>query len=539
MIKKCLSKLLLFSFLSASVILSTFSEKIIISAEENIYTFAGGEPLSLSEYNRICNELESTEGSEISAFSILQPSVDLSTSVYFPPIGNQGPYNSCVAWASTYYQFTYEMNRLHNTSYASAGAYSPSWTWNFLNESQNIGTWYGDAYKVLSTFGAEKIYEMEYDINNYDYSWSTNTEYMMNALNSRLTRTSAVSISGSGTEITNNKDSDLNSVKQLLSDGKVLTVMTRMWGDPETPLSTVICRGNDLLASWHALTIVGYDDNFTYDINNNGIIEEFEKGAFKAANSWGLLYGNLGYNMIMYDALNGVSASPTSWENNQPGNRCAIFDVDPSPEWSNVNNQNLFFYITVEDRNVNMVGELKFNTNYRNSLDISIQHRGQFSADNYTKIYPIRSRGYYNNDVSQAVTLLLDYGNCYNGDNPYNYYQNNNWYVKFGNSISNVNNWINSGVSYKIVDNKYNTIKSFNTTYANSSSSTLITNKSINLTLGDLNYNSQVEINDVAILQQHLYGGLELSNVQKRLADCDSNEIINEADKSIMLGLCQ
>ena len=45
--------------------------------------------------------------------SSLPSSVNLSTSNYFPPIRSQQG-GSCAAWATTYYQFTYEAARLNN-----------------------------------------------------------------------------------------------------------------------------------------------------------------------------------------------------------------------------------------------------------------------------------------------------------------------------------------------------------------------------------------------------------------------------------------
>ena len=42
-------------------------------------------------------------------------------------------------------------------------------------------------------------------------------------------------------------------------------------------------------------------------LNEDGIIQNYEKGAFKIVNSWGERYGNDGYMWVMYDALNRVS----------------------------------------------------------------------------------------------------------------------------------------------------------------------------------------------------------------------------------------
>ncbi|MBQ9982521.1 MAG: hypothetical protein IJP18_08135 [Oscillospiraceae bacterium] len=472
--------------------------------------------------------------------SQLPSSVDLSTSIYFPPIGDQGQYGSCVAWASTYYQFTYEMNKLNGIPTTRDNSYSPSWTWNYLNEGQNIGTWYGDAYKVLKYFGAEKFSEMPYDANNYDFSWSTDVDDMRNALSSRVSNTSSFNISGNGTTITSPTDTDLNAVKSKLNDGHVLTVMTNSWSSSYN--DRVIFRGDSSSSSWHALTIVGYNDNFTYDFNQNNIIETSERGAFKVANSWGTSSGENGYCWIMYDALNGVSANTTNnWESNYSTTRKAIFNVNPSPENNNVNNQNIFFYITVENRDVNYVGELNIDTNYRNKINLSIQHRGTYSADNYTQIYPIRTRGYKNYYEPFSGTLLLDYGNCYNEDNPYQYYNNNDWYIQFGEDGNTyvdyfVTSWINQSVAhYKITDSKGETIKQFGNISIPSGYLKYSTSRKIQSVLGDLNYNNTIDIADLATIQQILSSNLIPSNVQKRLADCDSDGDIDNSDKQYIL----
>lgn len=462
-------------------------------------------------------------------YALYPSSINLSESRYFPPIGNQGLLNSCVAWATTYYQFSYEMNKLNNRTATANNSYSPSWTWNFLNEGKNIGTWYKDAYKVLELFGAESLSEMNYNMNNYNYSWSTNESAQINALSQRVNNVCSVGIGGSNNDtcITSNTDSDLNSVKQLLNAGHVLTVMTNSWTNVDNDYT--IYRGNDTSSGWHALTIVGYDDNSTYDINGNGIIETFEKGAFIAANSWGTSSGQNGFCRIMYDALNTVSASPSSdWEANEPGNRKAIFNQNPEPSVYVDGNLNIFYYIEVEKRNVNFIGRLDFSTNYRNKINVSIQHRNNYGADNYTQMYPIRNRGYADSTLSYSGSMFLDYGNCYNGDNPYNYYNNHNWYIKFGSTVS---SWLNNP-SYRIIDNKSSTIAQFNTISLSSGTLTLTENKAISLLLGDLDYSGAVGLTDLARIQQYLSGNTFFSNVQKRLADCNSDGVIDDADKN-------
>lgn len=60
----------------------------------------------------------------------------------------------------------------------------------------------------------------------------------------------------------------------------------------------------------HVLTIVGYNDSIRFDVNNNNIIENNEKGAFKVANSWGLDWPDdqdSGYCYILYSLFNDTS----------------------------------------------------------------------------------------------------------------------------------------------------------------------------------------------------------------------------------------
>lgn len=60
----------------------------------------------------------------------------------------------------------------------------------------------------------------------------------------------------------------------------------------------------------HALTIVGYDDTLECDIDGDGRIANWERGAFKVANSWGKGWQtDGGFFWLPYDALNARSNS--------------------------------------------------------------------------------------------------------------------------------------------------------------------------------------------------------------------------------------
>ena len=77
--------------------------------------------------------------------------MDLRESPCFPPIGNQGGIGSCTAWATTYYQYSFAVNKLNNVQNTSDRVlYSPAWTYNLRNAGNvNYGIGFTDAYNVL------------------------------------------------------------------------------------------------------------------------------------------------------------------------------------------------------------------------------------------------------------------------------------------------------------------------------------------------------------------------------------------------------
>jgi hypothetical protein len=87
---------------------------------------------------------------EKNARAVIPSSFDISTNpdtaLYFPPIGNQGAINSCAGWSTTYYQFTYEVNRYRNIPTDETNIFSPSWTYNYINGGANNNVLITDAY---------------------------------------------------------------------------------------------------------------------------------------------------------------------------------------------------------------------------------------------------------------------------------------------------------------------------------------------------------------------------------------------------------
>ncbi len=290
------------------------------------------------------------------AAAALPDSVDNTeneNSVYFPPIGDQGYIGSCVAWATTYYQYTYTINKARGIPTTRENTYSPMWTYNLCNYGKDNGTSENKAYEVLKAMGAATVTEVPekyYSDPEENYlSWHAENDIWEHAAHNRMIdysyfRTTVnydghiyeldYPVSPDGTPVTDAKDPDLDALKTALSNGSLVCVSTAFssWDkkiikrsdDPNVDNSHAgeIAAYQSKGRSGHKMTLVGYNDNIWIDVNNNDRIDNGEMGAFKIANSWGLESGNDGFFWVAYDALNEVSAVP---DYSNPSSRFTIF----------------------------------------------------------------------------------------------------------------------------------------------------------------------------------------------------------------------
>lgn len=464
----------------------------------------------------------------------LPSSVDLSTSPYFPSIGDQGSYRSCVSWATTYYQFTYEAHKLNDIATTNTNAYSPRWTFNFTNHGCDSGTSYTDAYYVLRYQGAVSMDEYPYNVSSNFYKWLNNEGAMLNALKTKITNVSEISLNTTTNQITNNTDADLNGFKQVLNNGKVLevSVISRNglgnWLFKKTTSNEwAACRAykNATGDGGHALTIVGYDDNIQCDVNGNGTIEATEKGAFKLANSWGTNWqkGNNGYVWVMYDALNKVSANTTNnWENGLPGTRIAIFDRGGG-------SINAARSITVSNQTINLAAVVNFNSDdCHNIAFFTNRCTGAYTAGTQNIAREVATNFAGTNEVLQNYSgpFVLDFGSL--DDNIINYLSGYRWYFRVKNQSS-TNNI--TCVSYKLIDDKDTTVKT--STVSNQVVGAGVTNQfytTLNLQLGDLDYNGSLTSADVDLLLSIIVKNTEPSHLQTVLGDMNQDGRINIID---------
>lgn len=456
----------------------------------------------------------------------LPDKVDLSESPYFPKsIGDQKNVKSGVSFATVYYQYTYEVNRwLNIAAGAEEDVYSPKYIYNYINGGRNVPTTISGHYELLERMGCVPLKAFPYETDaegKIDWNeWCTDTEAMRDALSVRASGYYILDIPGSSERamITSEKDLDLNLMKRELSDwgrgmGKVLVASSAFQWDSkagygEDSGKNIAYRCKETDGEHHAIAIVGYDDNIQCDVNGNGIIEPYEKGAFKAVNSWGESFDSHGissedgYFWILYDALNGVSANQVNdWESACSGTRCTAFD-----------NENASYELFVEEKEVDFVGQLDIATEDKNKLQLSYGYALP-AVEKSLKSFSFAAGPSDEYGEAEAAPysgkLVFDYFNAPIEE----YFAGYDWYVNFSSEAP------FSKADFAITDNQGNVIEDFG---ALQSSEQQVA-KEINLKKGDSDYDGKVTPDDALLILQYLAGKKKLSCVQDFLSDADGD----------------
>lgn len=450
--KKLVVPIVLLLFLMCTAVPHVFATEESISLPGRLLIPAENETFGAVDEQHPLNLDHATSRSALSN-SALPSSVNLSTSKYFPPIRNQQG-GSCAAWATTYYQFTYEVARLNDwdAKHDDSKVFSPKYVWNYINQGGNNGVSRASCINILAKQGSVRWSEFPQNSLSYDWyqgsSEAQTTAALRQALKTRVvdkqTNWKNFAIektdknnNGEETPITSNVDAHLNEMKQLLADGHVLSIDTFVTKWQVDTLSngqtgilfgreqyTKDAQGNykrksngDLDPSGHSMTIVGYDDNISYDLNGNGTIQNFEKGAFLLANSWGTnaTDHNNGYIWVMYDALNNVSnvstLNPTVVDTvNNIGPRKAFFAHYG------------YYYMEVSNYNPQRMAEVTIEQKYRNDITVSLStsdYKTSSKTNQTTFLDKIGGQKSFDggNNGYQTRTFVFDYDSLYDGNN--------------------------------------------------------------------------------------------------------------------------
>ncbi|MCR9269948.1 MAG: C1 family peptidase [Hyphomonadaceae bacterium] len=202
--------------------------------------------------------------------------VDLSS--FFPVPGHQGAQGSCVGWAVGYalktYQEAKEMRLVRPDEYYH---FSPAFVFNSIKEGDSCtaGSRISDALEFVQTTGAVSMNDFPYLEDECpappEELLSRGEEFQIKSFN-RLERGSLFAIQEA-----------LSNEKPVVAGMYVYpSFQTWQGGGDYAP-----DPDNERIKDYHAVTIVGYDD---------------EREAIKIINSWGTAWGDNGYVWMDYDA---------------------------------------------------------------------------------------------------------------------------------------------------------------------------------------------------------------------------------------------
>ncbi len=249
--------------------------------------------------------------------AIILPSThDNTTQPYFRPIFNQSD-GSCSQSSGVAYNFTYEINRERGTDASlSVNQFPSHYTYNFLNDGDgNNGSWYTDGWDIIKANGCPNIPTYGGDLDSGGpKKWMSGYNNYESGMNNRVKEYFAIDVS---------TPAGLETLKHWMYDhlegaatGSLVNFAAGISNNGFNMTS------NNIVTSWgyvsnHAMTFVGWNDNITYDynndgqitnnidINNDGVVDmrDWERGALIMVNSWGTYWGNNGKAYVMYKIL--------------------------------------------------------------------------------------------------------------------------------------------------------------------------------------------------------------------------------------------
>jgi hypothetical protein len=210
----------------------------------------------------------------------------------YPPIGDQGQYGTCAAWAVGYGVKTALDGMDNNWSSAdlakSANQTSPRDLWMaipYASKGEDCGgTSFEAAFDALISMGASSLSESPYSGMNCAGTSRGNTSNKL--ANYRKIAYNESLAGGSG-----KSGMDVENFKNYISQGKPIAIGAKLgdrfmrWNNNST-ISSDTYDNPGMQHAMHAMTLSGYDDN---------------KQAFRVRNSWGSGWGDNGSIWVDYD----------------------------------------------------------------------------------------------------------------------------------------------------------------------------------------------------------------------------------------------
>lgn len=303
-----------------------------ISAQDliNLNPDAKGEPwyvgklrtLTVEDYKKMAQTPKLTKPKDYRKGS-LPVSVDNSLNKYFRPVFNQAN-GSCGQASGIGYNFTYAINFARDLEANTiATQYPTHYTYNFLNNGTDYGSFYFDGWEIINANGCP-------DVETYGGTpwakgltgWMSGYEnYYLGMLNRTLEVFTVDLTTPAGLETLKawmydqlNGSSAGGLANFSAGVGGIFSMSRLPAGTPEENKSIITCWGPEIN---HAMTFVGYNDSIRYDyngdgdytndkdINHDGVVDmrDWEIGGLIMVNSWGTSWGDAGKAYVPYKLL--------------------------------------------------------------------------------------------------------------------------------------------------------------------------------------------------------------------------------------------
>lgn len=280
----------------------------------------------------------------------LTSEVDVSESLTFPPMGNQGSTLACVPWTLCYYQLTNNNNLVRGLQAKNESGeavpeniMAPGFIYSLCNGGVNTSTNWIEVTEALVGYGCPNICDYALRVTGESLQkWCTDTDVWYNAAYNKPEGVAYIKIDVS--QIINADSNCVQLIKEMLSNGYVVSFSTFANSFEVTQCTTTgeyACRYmTDTQSGGHAMTIVGYNDDFWVDINGDGDEDSGEKGAFRVINSIGTkepdgYYDEFasGYLWMPYDAMGNVSGVEGAALNRMPIMKKAVYFLVPQKNY--------------------------------------------------------------------------------------------------------------------------------------------------------------------------------------------------------------
>jgi hypothetical protein len=209
-------------------------------------------------------------------------------SQYLPPIGNQGSFGTCVAWAVGYNSKTateaIAFNRQSSQLSSSAYQISPKDLFTAIPDASKgasncNGTDFTPALTILQNRGAATMQTAPYSGFTTCYQSNLQSSWTADAANHKIKYYRKI-------------DQNVNAIKTQIANKFPVMIGAKVYANFQNwRSSSVYSSFSGGFSGYHAMAIIGYDDS------------KGSNGAFKLVNSWGGSWGTSGYVWVDYNFL--------------------------------------------------------------------------------------------------------------------------------------------------------------------------------------------------------------------------------------------